>query len=65
MPEFQKGTEFRVSGVALTQAGRELQRMVDPEYNQQFLEDLNEFFRKNNLQMTEVALESPYISRID
>ena len=64
MPGFQKGAEFRVSGVALTQAGRELQRMVDPEYNQQFLQDLNEFFRKNNLQMAEIDSDAPYTSRI-
>ena len=64
MPGFQKGAEFRVSGVALTQAGRELQKMVDPEYNQQFLQDLNEFFRKNNLQMAEVDSDAPYTSRI-
>ena len=63
MPEFREGREFRLSGVALTQAGRELQNVVDPESNQQFLQDLNEFFRKNNLRMTEVASDEPQIVR--
>ena len=62
-PRFQQDSEFRLSGVALTQAGRELQRAVDPEPNQQFLQDLNEFFRKNNVRMTEVDSDAPHFLR--
>ena len=42
----EESSEYRLSGVALTQAGRELQRVIDPEPNQQFLQDLNDFFIK-------------------
>ena len=45
---FKSSSEFRLSGVALTQAGRELQRVIDPEPNQQFFQDLNDFLTKNN-----------------
>ena len=64
MPEFQQADEFRLSGVMLTQAGRELQSVVAEEPSHQFLEDLNEFFKKNNLQMTEVSSGAPYSFRI-
>ena len=47
MPEFRQADEFRLSGVMLTQAGRELQSVVAVEPNHQFLEDLNGFFKKN------------------
>ena len=63
MPEFRQAAEFRLSGVMLTQAGRELQSVVAVEPNHQFLEDLSEFFKKNNLQMTEVSSGAPYSSR--
>ena len=62
-PEFRQGGEFRLKGVMLTQAGRELQSVVAAEPNHQFLEDLNEFFKKNNLQMTEVSSGAPYATR--
>jgi uncharacterized repeat protein (TIGR03899 family) len=64
MPEFRQAAEFRLSGVKLTQAGRELQSVVAVEPNHQFLEDLNEFFKKNSLQMTEVSSGAPYASQI-
>ena len=64
MPEFRQADEFRLSGVMLTQAGRELQSVVAVEPNHQFLEDLNGFFKKNNLQMTEVSSGAPYASQI-
>ena len=60
--EFRQAAEFRLSGVMLTQAGRELQSVVAVEPNHQFLEDLNEFFKKNSLQMTEVSSGAPYIA---
>ena len=64
MPEFRQADEFRLSGVMLTQAGRELQSVVAVEPNHQFLEDLNGFFKKNNLQMTEVSSGAPYASQL-
>ena len=64
MPEFRQADEFRLSGVMLTQAGRELQSVVAVEPNHQFLEDLNGFFKKNNLQMTEISSGAPYASQI-
>ena len=65
MEGFREGREFRLSGVSLTQAGRELQRAIDPEPNQQFLQDLNEFFIKNKLRMTEIPSDAPQIFRTD
>ena len=65
MPRFGFGDEFRVSGVALTQAGHELQRVIDPEPNHQFLQDLSEFFARNNLRMREVPTDSPHTFRLN
>ena len=62
-PEFGQHGEFRLAGVMLTQAGRELQSVVAAEPNHQFLQDLNEFFKKNNLHMTEVSPGTPYATR--
>ena len=63
MPEFRLGDDFRVSGVALTQAGRELQRVTDPEPNHQFLQDLSGFFAGSNLRMRETSTDSPHTFR--
>ncbi len=63
MQGFREGNEFRLSGVSLTQAGRELQRVVEAEPNQEFLQDLHQFFEKNNLLMTEVPSDAPHIFR--
>ena len=61
--EFRFGDDLRLSGVALTQAGRELQKVIDPEPNHQFLQDLSEFFTKKNLRMREVPTDSPHTFR--
>ena len=63
--EFRLGGEFRLSGVALTQAGRELQRVIEPEQNHQFLQDLSEFFARSNLRMREVPTDSPHTFRLN
>ena len=63
LPEFGYGEEFRLSGVALTQAGRELQRVVEPEPNHQFLQDLSEFFVRSNLRMLEAPTDLPHTFR--
>ena len=61
MEGFRGSSEFRLSGVALTQAGHELQRVIDPEPNQQFFQDLNDFLTKSKLRMTEVPTDAPQI----
>ena len=52
--EREKKEEFRVSGVALSQAGRELFPIVDQDPMEQYTEDLKKFFAGQNLQMVEV-----------
>ena len=46
--------EFRLSGVALTKAGRELSTIVDLEPVNDYFQALMEYFKKSGLQMTEV-----------
>ena len=47
--------EFKLSGVSLNESGRELSRAVDLEAAGQFTEDLQVFFRRQRLEMTEVG----------
>ena len=65
MEGFRESREFRLSGVALTQAGRELQRVIDAEPNQQFFQDLNGFFAKSKLRLVEVSTDTPQVFRTD
>ena len=53
--------EFKLSGVALTRAGRELSRIVDLEPMEVFTQDLVKFFESKRLQMTEVANGQPQV----
>ena len=53
------GKEYRLSGVALTQSGRELSRVVELEPMEEYAQALIDFFRKSNLQMTEVDTWAP------
>ena len=46
--------EFRLSGVALTQSGKELSKVVDLEPMTQFRTDLVAFFERKNLGMNQV-----------
>ena len=46
--------ENKLSGVALTQAGRELSEVIELEPMDQFTQDLHKFFEKENLRMEEV-----------
>ena len=55
------GKEFRLSGVALTKSGQELSRVVGLEQVEQYAEDLEKYFEKNNLKMTEVATWEPQV----
>ncbi|MCY4354212.1 MAG: DUF2806 domain-containing protein [Truepera sp.] len=54
--------EFRLLGVALTRAGRELSRIVDLEPVDEYTQALEKFFQENNLRMTEV--DSPLPQRV-
>ncbi len=49
-----QGKEFRLFGVALTRSGQEISQVVDLMPAQQYTLDLIEYFKKNNLQITEV-----------
>ena len=55
------GKEFRLSGVALTNSGEELSRIVDLEPADQYAQDLRGYFEKNNLKMAEVASWEPQL----
>ena len=57
-----QGKEFKLSGVALTRSGQELSRVVDLEPQNQYALDLNKYFEKNNLRMTEVSSWKPQIA---
>ena len=53
--------EFRISGVALTQAGRELSRVVDLRPMPEYVQELMKFFAKSGLRMVEVDSMQPHI----
>ena len=53
--------EFKLSGVALSQSGIELSKIVGLEVMDKFSNDLQKFLQKNNLQMTEVDSWQPRI----
>ena len=46
---------FKLQGVALTQSGKELSKIVELEPMEEFASDLMNFFRGKNLKMTEVG----------
>ncbi len=49
------GKNFWLSGVALTKSGQELSRIVALESAEQYAQDLQDYFEKHNLRMTEVT----------
>ena len=58
--ERELGTEFRVHGVALTRAGRELSKIVEIEPMPEFAQDLEKaFISKYKLQMVRQDNASP------
>lgn len=59
--QYDSNKEFRLSGVALTESGKELSRIVGFESMEEFARDLMKFFRKKKLQMTEVNSWQPQI----
>ena len=56
-PERPESNEFRVNGVALSNVGQELFHIVNPIRTPQFIQDLKEFFEKQNLQMGKVVIQ--------
>ena len=57
----RQGREFRLSGVALTQSGRELSRIVGLEPMDDYVQGLREFFGRKNLQMGIVENWNPML----
>ena len=55
------GSEYRVSGVALTQAGKELSKIVECEPVPEYHQALASFFASQNFVMTEVTSLEPHI----
>ena len=53
-----KNQEFRMSGVALSRAGRELFPIVDQDSMEGYTEELKKFFARQNLQMIEVPSQN-------
>ena len=53
------GKELRLSGVALTNSGRELSKAVDSENLDEFSQGLVTYFQNKNCKMTEVASHEP------
>ena len=59
LPEWNKSQrQFRLSGVALSHAGCELFRLVDPDPMEDYTEDLKKFFARQNLQMVEIPIQN-------
>ena len=56
-PERPESNEFRINGVKLSNVGQELFHIVNPIRTPQFIQDLKEFFEKQNLQMGEVVIQ--------
>lgn len=55
------GSEFRVSGVALTQAGKELSKIVECEPVSEYHQALAGFFASKSLVMAEVTSPEPHV----
>ena len=58
------GTEYRLSGVAPTQAGKELSRIVGYEPMPKYHQALADFFASQHLVMTEVDSSQPHFLRL-
>lgn len=56
------GSEYRLSGVALTRSGQELSGIVGLEPAEEYMVDVMAYFAKNNLQMIEVASWEPHVT---
>ena len=61
LPGQPKKQEVKLYGVALSQVGRELFRIVDQDPMPEYTEDLKEFFARQKLQMVEVPGPDPIV----
>ena len=57
-PDRVENHELKLSGVALSRAGRELLRVVDQDTMDEYTEALKEFFESRKLQMTEINIQN-------
>ena len=60
-PERDKTPEFRLSGVSLSNVGRELFHIIDQDPMPEYTEDLKKFFAGQKLQMAEVPNSTPIV----
>ena len=59
LPEWDKSRrQFRLSGVALSHAGCELFRLVDPDSMEDYTEDLKKFLAGQHLQIREINIQN-------
>ena len=56
-----RSQEFKLTGVVLSRAGRELSKVVDLEPMEEYTQDLMQFLNSQNLQMIEVASGEPQV----
>ncbi len=59
------GQMFRIEGVALTQSGRELSRIVNIEPMDQYSTELAQYFERNGFRMIEVSDGQPCLSGVN
>lgn len=57
LPEQINNREFKLSGVALSRAGRELFRIIDQEPMEKYTKDLENFLERQNIQMIEIPVQ--------
>ena len=60
-PDRTGGNALKLSGVALTQSGTELLKVVDVDSVNDYTQNLMDFFKKEGLQMTETASGDPQV----
>ena len=59
LPEWDRSQQqFRLSGIALSHAGCELFRLVDPDPMEDYTEDLKKFLAGQNLQIREIDIQN-------
>ena len=59
--EWTVGREFRLNGVALTQSGKELSKVVGISAVEEFTRDLEKYFNAQGLQLVETVVTDPQV----
>lgn len=62
LPERDNKTELRLSGVVLSEVGRELFHIVDQDPMPEYTKDLKKYFLEQNLQMVESQTSTPFVT---